>query len=157
MKRFLLIAALALCALPTFAATGSSSVTWARPTTYTDTSPLPASAISGNKILCTFTPTGGTAAPCTLSGNSAPGSAQSFTATLTYPAAGGAACFQVIATANGVDSAPSPIAAAACKTFEPLPPSTPGNVTVTITLALTITSETPITVAMAAPAVTRSP
>lgn len=157
MKRFLLIAALALLALPTFAATGSSTVSWARPTTYTDNSPLAAAAISGNKILCTFTPTGGTAVPCTLSANTAPGAAQSFTATLTYPASGGAACFQVIATANGIDSAPSPIAAGACKTFDPLPPSPPGNVTVTVTLAFTLTSASPITVAMAAPVVTKSP
>lgn len=136
------------------AATGPSTVSWTPPTTYTDGSVLPAAALSGNKIGCLFTPTGGTAAPCTLSANTAAGSASSFTANLTYPAVGGTACFTVIATAGGVDSAPSN---ATCKTLAALVPNPPTNVTVTVTLTLNLTSASPISVAMAPPVVTRTP
>jgi hypothetical protein len=145
------------CIQTASAATSSAAVTWTRATAYTDGTSLPASAISGHKIVCTFTPASGTAAPCTLSASSAAGSAQTLTTTLTYPAVGGQACFQLVTTANGVDSVPSAVTAAACKAFDPLTPNPPGNVSVTITLALTLTSDSPITVAMAAPVVTKKP
>lgn len=136
------------------AATNSPAVTWLKPTTYTDGSALPAASITGYKLGCLFTPTAGTAVPCTLSSSTAAGSAQTFTATLTYPAIGGSACFTVIATAGGVDSAPS---AAACKTFDALVPNPPSNVTVTVSLTLNLSSQSPITVAMGTPVVTKSP
>jgi hypothetical protein len=155
MKRpFLILGLLLVSLLGSFAhaATGSSSVTWTRATTYVDGSALPSSAITGHKIVCTFTPTTGAAVPCTLSATSASGTATSLTTTLTYPASGGQACFQTVTTA-GIDSDPSPVTAGSCKTFAPLQPSPPSNVTVTVTLALTITSDSPISVAMAPPVV----
>jgi hypothetical protein len=92
-----------------------------------------------------------------LSASTAAGTAQDFTATLSYPWSGGQACFTVTATAGGVDSAASKVA---CKTLDPLPPpppSAPSNVTVTITLTLNLTSATPITVAASPATVTVKP
>jgi hypothetical protein len=137
-----------------FAATAPSSVSWTRPVTYSDNSPLPLAAITGNKILCTFTPTGGAAAPCVLAASTTTGAAQTFTTTLTYPSAGGKACFQVIATA-GVDSDPSTLTADSCATVPALKPSAPSNVVITVTIAMTLKSETPITVQVADPIVAK--
>lgn len=128
----------------------ASTVTWTKPATYTDGSALAASDITGNKIGCLFTPTGGIATACILSASTASGSASTFTANLTYPAVGGVACFTVIATAGGVDSAPS---SAACKTFAALTPSPPTGVTVTVTITMLLNSASPISVAVNQPVV----
>lgn len=158
MKRYLLAAflALAACSFPkAHAASAPSTVNWVRPSTYTDNSVLPVAAISGNKILCTFTPTGGAAAPCTLAASTTTGAAQTFTTTLTYPAIGGRVCFQVVATAGGVDSAPSAQTASSCADVPALTPSAPSNVVISISIALTLKSATPITVEVAEPVVAR--
>jgi hypothetical protein len=108
------------------------------------------SAITGYAVDCTFTPTGGTAAACTLAGSPLPGSAQSGNVTVTYPAVGGSACFSLrtlVGTNSSVGTAP------VCKTFDAVAPNPPTNVTVTVTVALTLKSASPITVA-GAPVVT---
>lgn len=138
------------------AATGNATVTWTNPVTYTDGSALASSAISGSKLVCTFTPTTGAATACALSASSVSGNAQTITTALTYPAIGGSACFSVITTAGGVDSAPS--VTPACKTFTPLQPNPPTGVTVTVVLTLNLTSASPITMAsVGSPVVTVKP
>jgi hypothetical protein len=77
--------------------------------------------------------------------------------TLTYPATGGEACFTLRTTTTAglvsIDSSPK-----ACKTLAPVSPNPPTNVTVTITLALDLKSDSPITVALAGPpVVTKTP
>ncbi len=115
------------------AATGVLSFT--PPTQYSDGSPLPAAAITGYDVQCSkWTPTGGVAATCTqfpaatLAGNATGG-----TLTGTVPATGGAACFQVrTKTASGAGA----WSAEACKTFAPLVPNPPSNVTVAVVIGI---------------------
>jgi len=139
MKRFLYAALAALFVGPALAATGTATITWTRPTTYTDGSVLAASAISGNAIDCVFTPTGGVATSCgstpatVAGGNTATG-----TVTLTYPVQGGRACFRVRALVGSVSSDPSAERPEACKDFEALKPNAPSNVTVTITVSVVV-------------------
>lgn len=160
MKRFLLSLTLALCTSIACAATGTAAIGYTGSSTYTDGSALNPADIQFYAATCSFTPTGASAAGACTAANfpNAVGTATSISGTLSVPAKGGKACFQVTARANGVDSAPSAIVAAtSCKTFDPLPPSSPTNITVTITLALTISSDSPISVAMAEPVVTKKP
>lgn len=136
------------------AATGSTALNYTRPTTYVDGSTLPSSAITGYTVGCTFTPTGGTATACTLNTTTLPGgTSTSGSVTITYPAAGGTACFTLrtnTATATSPGSQP-----AACKDLPALAPSDPTNLTVTITLAINIASDSPVRVAVATPVVTK--
>ncbi len=138
------------------AATATTAITFTRPTTYTDGSTLAASAITGYAVDCQFTPTGSsTATACTMTGSPLPGgTATGGNVTLTYPAAGGNACF-VLRTLVG--SASSAGSAPVCKALAAVPPSDPTNVTVTITLAINLESDSPIRVAVAQPVVTKSP
>jgi hypothetical protein len=154
MKRLLLIAALALCALPTFAATAPTAITFTRPTTYVDGSALPASAITSYTIACEFTAPGATnATPCTLSTTTIPGQSTTGTLTLTYPGTGGQACFTLRTNVGSVQSNSS--SPAACKTLDAIAPSPPTNVTVTVSVALQLSSASPITVVAATPVVTQ--
>lgn len=142
------------------ASTGNAALTAAAPTTYVDNTPLPASAIVGYNIDCQFTPAGSsTATACTMSPTSVIGSTMAASVTLTYPAAtGGKACFRTAAKTAVAVSDLSPLGANSCKDLPAVGPSAPGAVTVTITLALNLTSDTPITVALAGPpVVTRTP
>lgn len=137
------------------AATGTASLTFTRPTTYIDGSALPVTDITSYQAECTFTPTGGTAVACVMTGGTLPGSAQSGVITLTYPAKGGQACF-VLKTFVGPTSSAG-TQPPACKTFAPIPPSDPTNLTVTITLVMNITSASPIIVTMSDPKVEKTP
>lgn len=122
-----------LAAVSSFAGTGTAAFAWTRPTTYTDGSALPASAISRYDVLCTFTPTGGTASACTLNPSTFAGTASSGSLALTYPATGGRACFRLtVSTATGVSDPSNE----ACVDFAAAKPSAPANLTVTITIAV---------------------
>lgn len=118
-----------------FGATANLSYT--RPTQYTDGTALPAGDIASYNVRCaSFTPTGGTtpgACPA-ITPTSLPGSATGGTITLTIPAAGGRACFQVQTVV--VSGAMSDWSAEGCKVFAPAVPNPPSNVTVTATVEL---------------------
>lgn len=131
---FLLTLAIVLLAAPAFSAPAGLSYT--RPTEYTDGTPLPVGDITRYDIQCvSFTPTGGTAGTCpTISPTSLPGTATGGTVTLTIPAAGGSACFQLrTVVASG---ATSDWSNTACKTFAPATPNPPGNVTVAVVIGI---------------------
>jgi hypothetical protein len=141
--------ALALSGRLVHAATGSSNTTWANPTTYTDGSPLAASEITGYSFMCTFTPAGGTAAPC---GGFSPtsvnaGAQTTVTSTFTYPAIGGVACFQVAAKVGAMVGDYSDITPASCKPFAALKPGKPTAVTVVVTVATNAAGQTTLKVA----------
>ncbi len=136
MKRF---AFLALAVLPTLlsAGTGTGVVTYTRPLTYTDNSPLAATDISGYVVTCQFTPTGASAAAaCANFAGGSVGAVLTASTSFTIPGSGGKACFAVAATAGGVTGPASAVTAASCKVFDALAPSAPGNVTVTVTVAV---------------------
>lgn len=132
---FLLGLGLALLVGPVVAATGNLSYT--RPTAYTDGTALPAGDIASYNVRCaSFTPTGSTtpqACPA-ITPTSLPGTATGGTVTLTIPAAGGSACFQLrTVVASG---ATSDWSNTACKTFAPATPNPPGNVTVAVVIGI---------------------
>lgn len=158
MKHTRLIAALLLISLfGSFvqAATSAQTGTFAAPVQYTDNSAIPAGAILGYDIDCQFTATGAsTSIPCVFAPTTTV--ASPFNVSVTYPAdTGGKACFRVKARTAGAVSALSPLIAGSCRDLAPLAPQAPGAVTVTITLSLNMKSDTPITVAMSEPVVTR--
>jgi hypothetical protein len=141
------------------AATGNASITLTRPTAYTDGSPLAASAITGYAVDCQFTATGATSSTtCTLTGSPLPGgTATGGNVTLTYPAAGGNACFVLRTLVGALSSAGgTPV----CKALPGVPPNDPTNVTITVTLAINLESASEIRVAsveVAKPVVAQSP
>lgn len=120
--------------------------------------------LTGFDIDCQFTPAGSTtAAPCTYTPQSkagaiVPGAALSASVTVTYPAAGGKACFRYrVKSATAVsDWSPYLANSASCATLAALVPSAPDGVTVTVTLSLRLTSDSPIAVVMSDPIVTRN-
>lgn len=133
---FALLALLATAA-SVFAATGPAAVTWTRPTTYVDGTALAPGEIIGNRIVCVFTPTGATASvPCVFTPTSVAGNAVTGNFTVTYPAQGGRACFQVVVQTQGADADPSTVTDASCKTFPALKPSPATGVTVTVTVTI---------------------
>lgn len=156
---FALVSVAALCGVfsPADAATGSGAIAFTRASQYTDGSTLAAADITGYSVGCTFTPTGGTSAACTAFTGSplAGGSNQAGTVTLSVPASGGQACFTLktlTASASSAGTAPF------CKTFaDTRVPGDPTNATITISVTLNLTSAAPITVAMSAPVVTKTP
>lgn len=114
------------------AATGTISYT--RPTSRVDGSPLLASEIASYSLACTYTPTGGVAAPCasllpTSFGGASLGGAVTFTVS-----ADGRACF-VLRTVDtgGRQSDPS---AQACKDVVVAIPNPPGNVVVAFNVTI---------------------
>jgi len=130
--RFLAAVAAFMSTAVAVAATGS--LTYVRPTTREDNSPLPASEIANYEITCTYTPTGGSAAPC--SGQSPltfPGASLGGTVTFTVTA-DGQACF-VLRTVDtgGRRSIPTN---PACKAIVIAPPNPPTGVTVAVNLAI---------------------
>lgn len=135
MKRSLFFFLACLFAAPSFAAVGSLRISFDRPTTYVDGSPLPVSAITGYGIQCVFTPTGGTAAPCSISPAVLPGSVVTGTTALTYPASGGRACVRLVTRTAVTEAVPSN---EACADFAALAPSPATGVTVTITIGVTV-------------------
>lgn len=151
----LAVSLLALVATRLDAATAPASITFTRPTTWSNGSPLAASDIAGYQVECQFTATGSTSSvPCTLTGAPlAGGTSQSGSVTVTYPPIGGQACFSLRTVAVGGMLSPGSTPPA-CKTLPALTPSDPSNVTITVTLAISIKSDAPVTVAMSAPVVT---
>jgi hypothetical protein len=151
----LAFALIAVC-IAGIANAATSTLAFTRPSTYSDGSTLPSSAITGYVVTCTFTPTGGTASACTgLTGSPlAGGTNQAGSITFTAPAAGGQACVklftQTATAADPVGSSPACTTVADTRT-----PGSPTNVTVTVTVALQISSDTPIRVAVSEPVVTR--
>jgi hypothetical protein len=133
MKNLILILSLLPLSAIAQAATGALSLT--PPTQYTDGSPMPASAITGYDVQCTtWTPTGGAAVSCTQFPNVLlPGTATGGTLAGTIPATGGKACFHLRTKTAPADSAWSNDA---CKTFAPLVPNPPSNVTVAVVIGI---------------------
>ena len=153
------LALLAFCAgalpLEAYAATGSKTITFTRPTTYTDGSPLAASAITGYRVECEFTPTGGTMSQCaTTPANLAGGTSTSGSVTFTYPPEGGTVCFRLRTL---VGSLVADASNQACSPLEALRPNPPTNVTVTVTVSLRVDVNGTPTLALAAGPVTVEP
>lgn len=116
------------------AAAATGTISYTRPTTRVDGSPLLASEIASYSIACTYTPTGGVAAPCaSLLPTSFSGTATGGTVTFTV-AVDGRACF-VLRTVDtgGRQSDPS---AQACKDIVVAIPNPPGTVTVAVVLSM---------------------
>lgn len=128
---------LVLCAAAIPAQAATAGLTFTRPATYTDGTPLPAAEIASYNVRCSsFTPTGSTTpgscpavTPASLAGTATGG-----TLTLTLPAGGGSACFQLQTVSTS--GATSDWTAPACKTFAPLVPNPPANVTVAVVIGL---------------------
>jgi hypothetical protein len=135
MKKLLAILLGALTVSPVFALTHPVPMTWTRPTTYVDGQTLPAADILSYSILCTFTPNGGTGAPCSMTPGFFSGSATTGSVIVTYPNVGGQACFRLTTRTAGSESDPSN---EACAVLPALKPNPPGNLTITITANLTI-------------------
>lgn len=121
-----------LLSVSALAASGNLSFT--RPTSRADGSPLAASEIASYQISCSYTPTGGVAAACSgLSPSSLAGSATGGTVTFNANA-NGRACFSLVTVDTaGRRSAPS---AQACKDIAIAVPNPPGNVTVAVVIGL---------------------
>lgn len=117
------------------AASGSGVISWTRPTTYVDGSTMPASAITGYRVVCSITPTGASAptacttSPATLNG----GTNTSGTVTVTYPAIGARVCFRLVTLAGETESDPS---GEACRDLAPVKPGAPTGVTVTVSISI---------------------
>lgn len=137
MKRLLLLASLALLTTAALAATGSSLITFTRPSTWSDGSPLAATDITGYQVDCTFTPTGGAATACATA-NLPGGSVSSGTVTITYPVAGGVACFR-LKTLTALVPGDGFSTSQACRTFARVTPNNPTDLTVTVTVTVTVT------------------
>lgn len=118
------------------AGTGGVQLSWVKPTTYSDGSALPATAITAYAIECTFTPTGGTASQCTQNASTFLGSTVTGSLTLTYPAIGGKACWR-LRTVTGATVSTDP-SNEACKDFAALSANPPTNLTVTVTVTVNI-------------------
>lgn len=118
-------ALLCAIALPAFAATANLSFN--RPTTYRDGSPLAAADIDGYELRCaTFN-----GVACTIPAVTLPGDFTSGQVTVTVPTSGGNACFHVVTNVDGVFSLPSN---QSCKVFSPTQPGSPTNVTIAVVI-----------------------
>lgn len=130
-------------AQPAHAATGTSQVGWVNPTARTDGSPMAASEITGYSFLCTFTPTSSPSVPCSgltpLTITTGPQTTVS--TTMTYPASGGTACYQVIVKTAGADADASDITPLSCKTFAAVKPNKATAVTITVTISAVLGTE----------------
>lgn len=121
-----------LLSLSAIAATGTLSYT--RPTARADGSPLAPAEIASYSIACTYTPTGGAAAPCAgLAPTSLAGSATGGTVTFTV-SQDGQACF----TLRTVDTAgrQSDPSNQACKAVTVAIPNPPGSVVVAFNVTI---------------------
>lgn len=121
----------------------AATLSYTAPTTYTDGSPLPASAITGYEFRCGA----GTTAGVVCTPLSLPGTATGGTMAITGPGTGFTACVEGatrVATVAG-QSYPVPpwsgpglgaYSAPVCKTFPPLQPNPPGNVTIAVVIGI---------------------
>lgn len=134
MRKLIAMIGLLVLSLPAFAQQ-SAALSYTLPTTYATGGTMPASEIAGFEAQCaSFTPTGGTAGACPIASASVAGAVTSVTLSGAIPASGGSACFQVRTKATyGVTS---DWTAPKCKTFDPLKPSPPGNVTVAVVISV---------------------
>ncbi len=128
-----ILAVLAMVPLALRAETGTLSFTV--PTQYTNGQAMPASAITGYDVQCSkWTPTGGAAGACSqFPAIVLAAAATGGVITGTVPATGGAACFQI---RTKTASAVSAWSLESCKTFAPLVPNPPGNVTVAVVFGI---------------------
>lgn len=116
------------------ASTGVANVSFAAPTTYTDTSALAAADLTSFEVECMQSAPAGTLAPCATPLVQGSAAARTIPVTLTYSASVGVhACFRVRAYAGGPAGLWS---TQACKDFAALAPSAPANVTVTVTVVV---------------------
>lgn len=133
---------LALLGLANFVnVANAATLTFTPPTSYTDGSPLPASAITGYEFRCgAGTSAGVTCTPLTL-----PGTATGGTIAITGPASGFTACVEgATRVAAGLGPYSSPLA---CKTFAPVPPNPPGNIVVAVVIGINVAPVYTITAA----------
>lgn len=124
MKTLFALAALVI-ALPAFGATANLS--FIRPSTYVDGSPLAAADIDGYELRCA-TLNGGA---CTIPAVTLAGTFTSGQVTVAVPTSGGNACFHVVTNVDGVFSVPSN---QSCKVFAPTQPGSPTNVTIAVVI-----------------------
>jgi hypothetical protein len=127
-----IISAALLLALPLVAGAETATLSFTRPTTYTDGSPLPAAAITGYEFRCGAGTSAGVTCPTLTLGGTATGGSM----TLTGPASGFTACFEgrtLVAAGPGPYSAP-PV----CRSFPPLQPSPPGAITVAVVIGVNV-------------------
>lgn len=127
-KWSLLLLTLASLTLEAFGAT--VTVNWTNPTTYTDGTPLPASAITRTRI--EYGTCAGTAFGTKAGEFIATGSATTATSPNLAP---GTWCFRALTTANGLESAPTN--AVSTVLVQP-PPNPPTGLTVSATVAMTV-------------------
>ena len=134
------IAGVAAAAFCGSAQCAPGSLSYSRPTTYVDGSTLPVEEIASYNVRCSsFTPTDSpTAQACpTISPTTLAGSATGATITLSIPGSGGAACFQVQTVATSGQT--SDWSTEGCKTFPPVAPNPPANVTVAVVIGINVT------------------
>ena len=126
--RLLVIAALCVLlwlALVRVAGAETASISFVRPTTYTNGQPLLATAITGFEFRCgAGTSTGVTCTALTLAGTATAG-----TMAITVPAEGGTACIE---GRTLVAAGPGPYSSPACKAWPAWKPGAPGTVTVVV-------------------------
>lgn len=144
MKNLTLILLSLLCG---YAYGQTSAVTFTPPTTRSDGSALPSSQIAGYDVQCaSWAGAGGLAGTCppgmlltsTLPGGSSAGGPVS----LSIPGTGGTVCLRLVTTDTaGLKSDPS---LPGCKTFAPIKPSPPTNVTVAVVIGLSHAPVLPI-------------
>lgn len=139
------------------AATGTTALTFTPPTTNSDGSALAASDITNYTVVCTFTPPTGAASTCVTDTTTIAGGTNKVgTLKITYPVSGGQACILLKTNrSDGVQGAGSQ--PPACTTLPAIKPNDPTNVTITVTLAINLQSDSPITVAAVTPVVQVSP
>ncbi len=114
------------------AISSAATLTYTPPTTYTDGSPLAASAITGYEFRCGA----GTTAGITCTPLSLPGTATGGTMAITGPATGFTACVEgrtLVALGPGPWSSPP-----ACKTYAAVPPSAPGNIVIAVVIGIDV-------------------
>lgn len=131
MRRILALLGGLLLSVSAVAATGSLSFT--RPTAYTDGSPLAASAITAYEFRCAAagTTAGVSCTPLTL-----PGTALGGVMTVSVPSTGGTVCVEGRALVGTLASNWAASSGAGCKTFPSLQPSPPGNVVIALNVTI---------------------
>jgi hypothetical protein len=134
MRLITIVCGLLLFALAGTAQAGSGTLAFTRPTLRVDGSVLLASEIASYNIACTYTPTGGVAAPCSgLTPPSLPGAAVGGTVTFVV-AVSGQACFTLQTVDTG--ALVSALTLPACKAIVISPPNPPTGVTVAINFTI---------------------
>lgn len=123
MKKLFILLALA----PVLSFAAVAPLSFNRPTTYADGSPLAAADIDGYELRCVSFNGGA----CSIPAVPLPGTFASGNVTVAVPSSGGNACFHVVTNVNALFSVPSN---QACKVFPAVAPGPPTNVTIAVVI-----------------------